>query len=228
MFRQKCRSPIMQCMSKGIIDALYWRLHRSYLLNRREEAFRLLDMLEDEAGSLDIACEIGPVHAARLYRIAEEVRSGRFGPLHGGHSVPAGMFLDKPDPSGEEKAFHAVLMTKAARNCLLPLLDMSPKAIMSHEHDLGQYGRVDFLVRDGRRIAVIEVKMGPAPRSSIPQVDGYRTASELDMCMGMWDIVDAIVLAESFPQPVAAELARLGVRMILHRGGADWFGLLNP
>jgi len=214
---------------RGIIDALYWKIHSAFLLNQRGKAILFLDMLEDEIGPFgDAASEIGPVHAARLRRISEEIRSGNFGRLHGGSSVPEGSFMPKGEPSGEEMAFHAVLMTKQARTNLFPLLGLSPSAGMLHEYDLGEYGRVDFLVRNGRRIAVLEVKMGQAPRSVSPQVEGYRTCLELEMCRGLHDEVVAAVLAESFPPVVAAELSRMGIRMVLHENSPDRFREFLP
>lgn len=214
---------------RGVIDAIYWRLHSAFLRNRREEASKFLSMLEDElAPNQGAISEIGAPHVARFRLIADEVRSGRFGRLHGGYSSPQGQFpFEQPEPSCEEKEFHRTLMTRQARNCLFPLLDWPEAASMSHEHDMAEYGRADFLLRAGRKAAVMEIKMGGAPPSVVSQIDRYRLGAELDMCLGLYDEVEAIVLSESFPSPVAAELARLDVRMVLHSGRADWFGMYN-
>ena len=47
----------------------------------------------------------------------------------------------------------------------------------------------------------------------------YSGRINLDMATGLFDNVNAIVLAESFSPYVAGELARLGVVMITHRNG---------
>ena len=60
--------------------------------------------------------------------------------------------------------------------------------------------------------------MGSAPADVVSQIDRYRLASELDMCMGLHDDVKAVVVAESFPHYVAVELSRLSVTMVTHDG----------
>ena len=213
---------------RGTVDAIYWKLHTAFLLNRREDAAKYLSMLEDEMGLFSGAIsEIGP-HSTRYRLIAEEIKSGRFGSLHGGYSAPVGSFpFEQPEPSGQEKDFHKVLLTRPARACLFPLMDWPLVASMYHEYDMGKYGRSDFFVRNARQASVIEVKMGAAPPSVVSQIERYRLASELDMCLGLYDSVEAVVMAEAFPPTVATELARIGARMVLHSGRPDWFGLYN-
>lgn len=213
---------------RGIIDAIYWRLHASYLKNHRDDAGKYLAMLEDEIkgdyGKL--SAEVGP-HIVRYRMMAEEIKRGRFGSLHGGYSSPIVMFDQPVEPTCLEKEFHKVLMTDPAKSLLFTILRIPNDAMILHEAELGEYGRCDFLVRFFRKVFLIEVKMGEAPSYVPSQIERYRCASELDMCLGLHDEVLACVLAESFGQYVLQKLSESGVVMVKHFGRADDFRLLK-
>lgn len=207
---------------RGTAHALYWRLHTAFLLNKRDEAKKSLAMLEfDELSNPVLAKEIGPIHYSRFELIRENVRNGNFGRLHGlGSQAPDMQPIVQPEDIPAEAEFHRILFAPTGKQKLLACLGIK-RADMVHELNLGQYGRCDFLIRDGRAWHVVEVKMEEAKPAVISQVEKYRLALELDMIFGLHDSVNAIVLAQSFPPYVAGELARLSVQMVRHGGDAD-------
>lgn len=209
-------------MSKGIIDAMYWRLHSAYLRNQREEAAKFLSMLEEEAKDKPdgLLAEVGPVHLGRFRLIRERMRRGEYGRLYsGGSSAPDDAFPMAEEVDKQELEFCWDLVREP--HALFSLMDVHPGAILVRELEMGEYGRCDFLVRDGRTWHVVEVKMGEAPFSVVAQIDKYRLAAELDMCMGLHDEVRAHVLAGGFGPYVASELSRLSVSMMRHKGDPD-------
>jgi hypothetical protein len=210
-------------MARGILDALYWRLHTAYLTNDRAGARRFLAMLADEEALLPggLGEEVGVPHLLRYDRIRRGVESGGFPRLHGaGYEAPEGLAPAVPaDPGVDERAFCSALVKERA--ALLGLLGASPAAIVASEVEMDPYGRCDLLLRDGRVLHVVEVKMGDAPTAVVSQIDKYRLAMELDMCAGLHDEVRAWVVAGGFPPYVACELSRAEVGMILHAGRAS-------
>lgn len=220
---------ILHNYMRGIIDALYWRLHTTFLLNDREKAQRFLEMLEDEAkkSPCGVASELSPPHVMRFAQIRGSMARGQFGRLHGdGYSAPSEDF--PAEPSGPEKDFHLKLMSRECRPLLMAVLGAGERSGMVHEADLSPYGICDFVVRDQRVRIALEVKMGESPTSVVSQIDRYRLALELDMNLGAHDEVRAVVMAESFPTYVAGELSRLGVEMVRHDGTGQGFTPLVP
>lgn len=206
-------------MPRGTIDAIYWRLHTSFLLNERADAEKFLALLCEEAKHDDgaILSEIGPVHMSRFRAIRARVTDGSFGRLHGeGSSTPVleGSFSSEK----KESEVHRWLMTKPGGVVLLACLGASDGATMTKEVELGEYGRCDILIRDGRTIYPVEVKPNEAPSSVVAQVDRYRLACELDMCLGLHDRVVPAVVAASFGPYARQELSRNEVAMICHEG----------
>ncbi len=210
---------------RGIMHACYWRLHTHFLKNDRARAGMFLAMLEDDIKKSPLALEkeIGEAHMHRFEKIRQRMAIGEYGRLYGsGASCPLlDQYCAHVEPSGPEKDFHKVLKTADGRKAMFKEAGIRDWALVSHEHDLDEYGKCDFLIREGRIIHVVEVKMGEAPPSVVSQIDRYRLAAELDMCIGLHDEVMAVVMAESFPPYVMAELSRLNVTMLLHRGTPD-------
>jgi hypothetical protein len=181
-------------------------------------------MLDDEQSKRPggLVSEIGPIQMLRYRRIAEEVRSGRFGRLYGdGNPVPVprcDISIDKK--SDDEKKFQRTL-TGQGRASLLSIMGAPDDVILVTELDLYEYGRCDFVAYGGRKTWVAELKMGEAKSQVVSQIDKYRLALELDMCLGLYDEVRAYVLAERFPSYVSTELSRAGVTMVEHSGRSD-------
>jgi len=213
-------------MMKGMLDALFWRLHTSYLLNDRDASSRFLAMIEDETkGNLSLlSSEIG-VHIPRYMKIADEIKSNRFGSLHGGFSTSSSSSEIYSEPTVAEKDFHRTLMSKEALCSLYILLGIPTSAVVLHELDLGEYGRCDFVFRFNRKVVLIEVKMGEAPIYVSAQIEKYRIAEELDMCLGLYDEVKPYVMAESFGPYIVQKLSESGVEMIEHCGKSAGFRL---
>lgn len=215
-------------MKRGIIDALYWKLHTSYLKNDREIADRMLGMLEDEGKKSSILEEIGPIHYARFELIQANVKNENYGRLYGsGFETPfVDPFITK-ERSGEEAEFHMKLWQKEGREKMFECLGIGFWASTLHEVDMYPYGRCDFLVREGRTWYVIEVKTEGAGHSVASQIDKYRLAMELDMSLGLHDKVEAIVIATTFSPYVAGELSRLSVKMVTHNGTVESLKVLT-
>jgi hypothetical protein len=210
-------------MRRGTIDAIYWRLHSAFLRNERHDAEKFMAMLDDELKGKpgQLSMETGVIHAARHARIRDAIIRGDYGRLRGaGVGVQdLSMPFQQVEPSGAEKDFCWRLLCDPS--AMLMIIGASPKSSMVSQLDLGCYGRVDFLVVDGRVRHVVEVKMGEAPTSVVSQVDRYLLAEELDMCLGLHDEVRGAVLAEGFGPYVLGELSRMGVTIIEHRGGTE-------
>jgi len=206
-------------MKRGIIDAIYWKLHTSYLRNERKDADKFLGMLEDEGKKAPIKEEIGPVHYARFELIQANISNGSYGRLYGyGFETPYVDPLANKERSGEEAEFHKRLIQKEGRQYLYDCLNIDFWSGMIHEVEMDPYGRCDFVICEGRTWHVVEVKMGEAKSSVVSQIDKYRLSAELDMSMGRHDKVNAVVVAESFSPYVAGELSRLSVQMVQHTG----------
>jgi hypothetical protein len=201
---------------KGILDAIYWRLHTNYLLNEREEARKFLLMLEhEEASGGSLLTEIGPVHYDRFLKMRDGITGNSWFRIYGnGETTPKSFESYESEISRKENDIHRALLSKEGRVLLEALLGISDDATYVHEQDLMDYGRCDILARDKRTVHVLEVKQGEAPSSVVSQIDKYRVAFELDMCLGLFDKVCAVVIAESFSKYVIAELARLDVKML--------------
>lgn len=207
---------------RGIAHAIFWRLHTAFLKNERTVAGKLLGMLDDEAKYVDLKAEIGPAHHARYLLIRDSIKSGTFARLYGMGAEPPQDFEGyvKEDLAGDEADFHRQIMKKENRERLFECIGSDFWATMIHEVDFGFYGRCDFIVREGRTWHCIEVKIKEAKSSVIGQIDKYRVAAELDMCLGLHDRVNAVVVAQSFSPYVASELSRLSVAMVKHDGTA--------
>ena len=215
-----CEPPLYRVppMPRGIIDAMYFKLNAAFLKNEREKAAMFLGMLQDSATPQAILGEIGPIHFARFLHMAEEVHGGTFRrPRGGGEAVPV-LSVVPTERSRDEATFHVKIMGKEGRGKLFGALDIQPNASLVHELELGAYGRVDFLVREGRTWHAIEVKINRAEPEIVSQVDKYVLALELEMSMGLHDVVKAAVLAGSFSPYAASELSRMGVAMLIHDG----------
>jgi hypothetical protein len=206
---------------RGTIDAIYWRLHFFYLKNERKKAELFLSMLESEKPE-DIINEIGEVHYRRFQQIKNNIIFGNFRRLYGtGTSMPAINEYFVKEPDIKEKEFHKLLMTKSGRLPLFSCLGASEASTMVHEIEVSPYGRIDFVVKDGRKWYAVEVKVEEAKDDIIGQVDKYFVALELEMNLGLHDYVGAAVVAPSFSPYVTAELSRMGVIMVTHSGTAE-------
>jgi hypothetical protein len=206
---------------RGIQSAIYFKMHAAFLRNRRSEADLLLAMLEDEVAHAPgvLIGEVGPRHMERLDRIRERMSHGEYGRVYGrGSEVPDVAPRAHVEPSGVEADFHKKLIHRDGRGLFMDVIGAARGSDMVHELDMREFGRCDFVIRDGRTWHVVEIKMGQAPADVPSQIDRYRIASELDMNLGLHDDVRAAVVAEHFPQYVATELSRLAVSMILHDG----------
>jgi hypothetical protein len=206
---------------RGIAGAIWWKLNSAFLLNQRDAATVLLGMLEDEGSKKPLDQSLG-VHYQRFLALRDAVRDGTFAKPHGigSQAPPLDPFAHK-ERSGEEAAFHRILMSPAGRGPLFACLGAGSKATMVHELEMGIYGRCDFVVREGRTWHAVEVKASEAKHDIVGQIDKYFLALELDMCLGMHDFVKAAVVARSFPPYVAGELSRMGVVMIAHDGSPE-------
>jgi hypothetical protein len=205
---------------RGIIDAIYWRLHASFLLNERSEAEKFLALLEDESSRKDelVLSEIGPVHMGRFRTIRERVRTGSFGRLYGdGIGVPRDQVEFVSEDQSEDEV-HRWLYGKDGSSLLLACIGASWESIMCSEVVMGEYGRCDILVRDGRTVYPVEIKAAEAPSSVVSQIDRYRLAMELDFCLGLYDKVIPVVVAGDFGPYVRQELSRCDVSMVCHEG----------
>jgi hypothetical protein len=214
-------------MSRGILDALFWRLHTSYLLNDRTGSEKFLSLLVDEQinSSSSLRYEIGENNWTRYLKIKANIENGSFARLYGsGMGVPSDFFESCEMEKGESE-FHTELTSNPA--ALFSLIDVPMDAISVHELEMAEYGRCDFLFRHGKTVTVVEVKMGDAPTSVVSQIDKYRLGLELDMCLNLYDRVRGFVLAGGFGPYVASELSRVDVGMIVHRGKPDELRLLN-
>ena len=210
-------------MSRGIVDALYWRLHSAYLRNQREDASKYLAMLEDETkGNHDLLfAEIGRKHWPRFYKMKDGVEDGTFPRLFGsGYETPLAwdQYMAFPDNLPKEREFCRQIANEPV---LRAVVGASSESIIVLEVEMDEFGRCDIVIRDGRTMHVIEVKMGEAPTDVPSQIDRYILSSELDMCLGLHDEVIAHVVAGRFPKYVATELSRRSVGMILHEGRPD-------
>jgi hypothetical protein len=181
----------------------------------------MLGMLEDEGERTSIEAEIGPAQYKRFEIIRSNINNGFFGRLYGTGQATPNISSPIAESTLPEVEFHKKLMTRSGSRLLFERLNVGPKATMIHEYEMTPYGRCDFVVRDGRHVCAVEVKIGEAKSAVGSQIDKYRLALELDMSLGMWDTVSAAVVAEGFSPYVAGELSRLDVRMITHNGSPE-------
>lgn len=204
---------------RGIAHALYWKLHSNYLNHKQTESDRFAGMLSEYSDEI-ILQEIGEIHFKRYNQIRENIKRHSYGRIYAtGQTAPIlRQTFTRPEKSCKEKEFCDILSSKEGRAKLSELLKLSQSCSILREFELQEYGRVDLLVRDGRKVFPIEVKVGLAPNSLVSQIDRYRLALELDMCCGLHDCVEAYVMAEMFTSYEAIELSRLSVGMIEHNG----------
>ena len=217
---------------RGVLDSIYWKLHTAFLRNERKEACHLLAILDNELaenqGSL--VSEIGPIQMLRCRKIIEEVRSGTFRRLHGdGVSNPSIPFqYNTQEETEDEKAFQRKLFSPSGgKTVFLAIIGAPADAVIVPEFDFMEFGRCDLVIYAGRKAWAVELKMGEAKSSVVAQIDKYRVGLELDMCLGLYDEVEAFVLARSFPKYVATELSRMGVVMVVHEGKTDSLRLIK-
>lgn len=210
---------------RGMLDAMYWKLHTAYLRNEREDAKHFLHLLCNECGDSfqKLVEEIGPVQVLRFRRIRKEVEEGTFRRLYGDGVGIEELRMSPPwrEKGGSEKEFCRKLLSREGLCRLFLVLSVSEGALVVPEVRMDPYGRCDMVIREGKRVHVVEVKVGEAPTSVVAQIDKYRLCMELEMCLGLHDEVLAYVLAESFSPYVSSELSRIDVRMIEHRCSLD-------
>ena len=203
---------------RQIAHCLYWKLHTAYLKNNRHDSNKFFGML-NEYPDCDILKEIDEPHFERYKTIRTNIQNGIYGRIHGsGFETPEIPLVFSKDKSGSEKEFCDKLWSKEGRIKLSNLLNLSKNATILREYEIDSFGRLDFLIRDGRRISIIEVKMGQSPYSLVSQIDKYRLAVELDMCYGLYDYVNAYTIAESYTSYEAIELSRASVKILEHKG----------
>lgn len=206
-------------MDRGPLGAIFWKLHSAFLLNKREDARKMMGLLLEEGKGANLEVAFGPIHHERFLRIQDSMSRNSFGRLYGeGEATPALNWASPVDASGPEKEFHAKLKSKTGKAELFRAVGIHGEVSLVHELDMGIYGRCDFLAREGRTWHVIEIKVGEPDHSVIAQIEKYRLALELDMINGLHDCVTATVVAESFSQYVANELSKIAVRMVSHSG----------
>lgn len=207
---------------RRVIHAIYWKLHTAYLRNNRREADRFLAMLLDESKGKDnsIQAEIGLPHFLRFNQIRTQIKAGRYGRLYGDgfETPPIAATYGTIQKSGDEREFCAKLSNRAGKDKIAVACGLTELSTMLTEVDLDEFGRVDFLIMEGRKQCAVEFKMGEAQHAVVAQIDKYRLGLEFDMCKGLYDEVLAAVAAEHFPLYVATELSRLSVMMLEHKG----------
>ena len=205
-------------MRKGILDALYWRLHTFYLTNERQEAIKSLIMIEDELSKGNsLLAEIGPIHFERFKSISSRIKDNSFSRLVGRGSDAA--IVEEINPESQtisEKEFCRVILKEKTH--IHQAVGASPNAIVTTEVDVYPYGRIDIRFVENRVVKILEVKMGEAPTSLVSQIDKYRVAIELEMGLGLYDYVEAYVLANSYNKFVSSELTRSSVVLLTHTG----------
>jgi len=205
-------------MSKGLMDALYWRLHTTYLTNERQEACRYLEMLQDEISKgQSLIAEIGQIHYDRFKKIANGIKNKTFGRITGlGTDSVIDENVSFSEKNIQEKQFCEDILKE--EKCLLNAVGCSPNAIITTEIDVQPYGRIDIRFAENRVVKILEVKAGKAHSSLVSQIDKYRVALELDFCLGLHDSVEAYVLASGYDKYVLSELTRVSVVVLLHNG----------
>lgn len=203
---------------RGKAHAIYWRLHTAYLRNYQETAEKFLGMLEDECKSISLENEIGKIHYERFLLISHNIKHKLYIPLWNGGTAEnfKPMSFQEGEPIGEEKEFHKLLL--ADRLLLYDVIGASKTSSIMHEIDVNPYGRIDFIVKDGRIWYVVEVKMGEVGHHVTSQIAQYRIAMEMTMNLGLHDIVKAAVVAPAFNTFAQGELTRNGVLLIGHSG----------
>ena len=210
------------CIIRGALHAIYFRLNSAFLKNDRETANKYLSIMETEL-SLDqsaLSKELTKPHLDRFKKIQERIKSNEYGRIYNnGTSSPKLEDTKKVEKSGNELAFCRSLVENKYK--LYEKLNINRTANIDFEVDLGEYGRADIIIKDGRKLYIVETKMGTSPTSLVSQIDKYIVAFELKMNYGLFDYVIPIVLAESFSEYVNAELSRMGVTMMLHNGNVD-------
>jgi hypothetical protein len=206
---------------RGVIGAIWWKLNSAFLRHQKDTAANLLGMLEDEGLRVPLSTALG-VHYDRFEFIRDAIRDGTFARPYGcGFQSPTLNPFAQKERTGEESEFHRKLMSPSGRGSLFACLGAGPKASMVHELEMGEYGRCDFVIRDGRTWYAVEVKTCEAKHDLVGQVGKYITALELEMSLGMHDFVKAAVVARSFSPYAAGELSRMGVLMLLHDGSPE-------
>lgn len=215
--------------NKELVNALYWKLHYHYLLNERNLANRYAEMIDDEIKKHGncLLDELGYKHYGRYLDMRANMRKNIFSRLCSNGIE----LIEKNRHNDESIKKEKVFCKEILKNLqyIISILGISDKYNVVPEFDMGIYGRCDFLIRDlkNRTWIVIEVKMGAAPTSVISQIDRYRLALELDMCLGLHDEVKAYVMAEQFTEYVSRELSRAGVGMILHKGDITELNIIS-
>jgi hypothetical protein len=213
---------------RGEIHAIYWKMHTSYLKNNRDTAKLFFGMLSSYS-DYEILNEIGLVHYNRFEIIRKNIENNMFGRLNGnGYTTPDDITTYKKEKTIKEKDFCKLLYSKTGSRFLAELVgaDLNSYTILN-EFELGDYGRLDFLIKSGRKVYAIEVKTGEAPSSLVSQIDKYRLALELSMNFGLYDEVQAFVVAEAFPVYVTGELSRLSIELIEHKGTLETLKLVS-
>ena len=209
---------------KQIAIVIFWRLHSAFLKNDRDKARMFLAMFQDEVKQDSINDILG-VHTERYEWIRQSIENNSFSRFHGGgYEMPDQYPIALPD-NKKESEFNTLVVRD--RNKLYKCLGIENKASILREFDLGEYGRADFVIFEGRKRHCVESKIEEATFAILGQVDKYRIALELDLCLGMYDYVEAVVLARSFSPYVAAELSRNCIKMVVHDGTLDNLRWIN-
>jgi len=161
--------------------------------------------------------EIGPIHFERFKSISSRIKDNSFSRLVGQGSDAA--IVEEINPESQtisEKEFCRVILKEKTH--IHQAVGASPNAIVTTEVDVYPYGRIDIRFVENRVVKILEVKMGEAPTSLVSQIDKYRVAIELEMGLGLYDYVEAYVLANSYNKFVLSELTRSSVVLLTHTG----------
>lgn len=212
-------------IERGIPHVLFWKLHTAYLKNNRHDAEKFLGMISDYSDN-KIHQEITTVHFNRFLKIKSNIQNGIFTRIYGEGTTTPILESSKKQPTCQEIEFVNKVCTPEGKVILCKLCGLSPRASLQREYDLGEYGRLDLYIKDARRAVAIEFKVGCSDSSLISQIDRYRLALELNLCLGLYDVVDVFVAVESFTSYTAIELSRMSVKMIEHKSTISSMRLL--
>lgn len=203
-------------MSKGIVDALYYRLYNAILLGESQDAKLNLELLREEylQNSDNFSLLQEDDRFDNLRQLANLVDNGLVvRNINYSSNTSETQTAEKDDKQAETEVELIKLIFTNEKNLrnLRDCLNVSESFRLENIQHPTKFGRIDVLAFENETVYAIEIKKSEARYSVISQIEKYVLDLKLKLILKMWKRVVGVVIANGYVDQVVKELVKSGV-----------------